>query len=405
VCAFDVPAQEALLISLAGEQSAEARRKSASALEASDMKLGPTLWKLEAGLGLEANDNIQLVPQPREGDLIFRPQAGAEMLLPVSDKNTLILAMAGGYSAYVEHPQFNRWFIRPGSELSFDLYAGDFWWNVHDRLSLLEDAYQDPTVVGVANYALLQNVAGISVVWDLNKLKLKLGYDHVNYDVLSGADQVAGQTPDGDSEVFSSSLGYTLRPGLFGGLEMGGSFINYSDSNPGQFFTEATQWNVGAFVQAEVTDYTAVRASVGYDQFLPEPTGGAASVENFEGLYFQASLANRFNRFLQIGLDAGQNLNFSLYGGVINLTYARLGLDWTFLRKIHFTTSFTFEHGTQIGVEQEHFDRYGPGMSLGRELAQNLSATLRYQYYDRVSDLAGRDYTVNIATVDLQYRF
>jgi len=402
---LEAPAQEALRQSVAEEQAAEARRKTASAMNSSDMKLGPTVWKLNAGLRLEANDNIRLVSQPREGDLIFRPQVSADMLWPISEKNALNLVIAGGYSAYVENPQFNRWYIHPGSELSFDLYAGDFWINLHDRLSILEDSYQDPTVVGVADYALLENVVGISTSWDLNQVRLKLGYDHVSYNVLRGANQTTGRTPDGNSEVFSTSIGCALKPGLIAGAELGTSLISYAPSSSGQLFTEATELNIGCFVEARLTDYTVLSGSVGYDDFSPEPDTTAQVTGDFEGLYFRVELASRINRSLQLALSAGQNLNFSLYAGAVNLSYARLALNWSVLNKTRFSTTFNFEHGNQIGFERERFDRYGPGLSVGRELTRNLSATVSYQWYYRTSDLPERDYMLNIALLDLQYQF
>ena len=398
-------AQETLRLSLAAEQAAEARRTTAAALSASDLKLGPTIWEFDTGVGFEANDNIRLVSQSREGDLIFRPQAGAAMLLPVSEKNAINLGIAGGYSAYVQHSQFDRWYLRPGSELSFDLYAGDFWINLHDRLSILEDSYQDPTVVGVADYALLQNVAGTTGVLDLNKVRLKLGYDHVNYDVLSGAGQNTGRTPDGESEVFSSSIGYNFKPGLVSGLEAGGSLVEYAPTSANQLFTEATEWNIGWFTEAQVSHYTALRASIGYDVFSPETEGPSRAAGDFTGVYVQAGLRNRLNRYLDLALTGGRNINFTVFGGTMDLAYARLSLNWNLIYETQLTTSFDFEHGTQLGFAQEQFDRYGPGVRVGRDLTRKLSASARYQWYYRTSDLGERDYAVNIALVDLQYQF
>ena len=124
----------------------------------------------------------------------------------ISEKNSINLSLGTGYSAYAEHSEFNRVFMAPGSELSLDLYAGDFWISLHDRVSITEDAYEDPTMVGNANYSQFQNTAGLTVTWDLNKLVYRLGYDHVGYTVLSGG----GGCPDGTSEIMSLS-GVTVR--------------------------------------------------------------------------------------------------------------------------------------------------------------------------------------------------
>ena len=118
---------------------------------------------------MDYNSNVYLTEDHPEGDLIFRPQINTRMLWPVSDQNSINLALGGGYSAYVSNPNLDRAFITPGSELSFDLYVGDFWINLHDRFSITENTYQDPTVAGSGNYSQFQNALGAATTWDLNK--------------------------------------------------------------------------------------------------------------------------------------------------------------------------------------------------------------------------------------------
>ena len=76
---LSAPAQEALRLSLAGEQAAEARRKAVANLDHDNLKLGPTTWSFDAALALEASDNIRLETQHPQSDLILRPEAGARM--------------------------------------------------------------------------------------------------------------------------------------------------------------------------------------------------------------------------------------------------------------------------------------------------------------------------------------
>jgi hypothetical protein len=404
ICTTNVAAQEALRLSLAGEQAAENRKKTASVLSSSDLQLWGMVWRFGAGLALEASDNVRLVSKVPEGDLVLRPQAIAEMSLPLTDKNTVALTLAGGYSDYLQHSQFNRWYLQPGSQISFDVYVGDFWLDLHDRISVLEDSYQDPTVVGIADYALLQNVAGISAVWDLNKATIKLGYDHVNYHVLSGGGQQQARMPDGVSEVFSSSLGYSLKTEMVVGLEFGGSLVEYASTRINSFFTRAREWNTGCFIQMRLSRYTSIRGSFGYDSFSPDAEGSRTSAD-FTGVYVQASLANRFNRHVELALTGGRNINFTLFGGTMDLSYAQLSLNWNLLRQTQLNTAFAFEHGDQLGLAHEHFARHGPSLSVGRELTRKLSATVRYQWFCRTSDLPERDYAVNIAMLDLRYQF
>jgi len=301
--------------------------------------------------------------------------------------------------------EFNRWFVTPGTELSFDLYAGDFWINFHDRLSVLENSYQDPTVVGLANYAQLQNVAGVRTTWTLNKMTLQLGYDHVNYVELSGNSPTTGTGTDGQSEVFSSALGYAFEPGLTAGLELGGSLIYFDASSPNQSFTDAAEWSVGCFSEAQISQLVSLRGSIGYTQFSPEPVIPGEPTADFTGLYLQISATHRLNQYLDYTLTGGRNLNFTFYGGTVDLASANVAFNWKILRGINVTTSFEFEHGSQFGSGTETFNRYGPGLNLSRLIARNVLASLGYRFYSRASNLPDRDYIVNIASVDVRYQF
>src|SRR5947209_8381581 len=136
--------QEALRLSLAGAEAAEARRQAASTIGFYNLKLGPTGWRFGAGLGLQYSDNVNLGSANSGGDFSLSPQINAQMLWPVTDKNTLNLSVGMGYLAYLTHSELDRIFITPVSELSFDMYVPDYLViNLHDRFSVLQNSYQD----------------------------------------------------------------------------------------------------------------------------------------------------------------------------------------------------------------------------------------------------------------------
>ena len=70
---------------------------------------------------------------------------------------------------------------RLGSQLAFDIFVGDFRINFHDRLSLQQDPMAEIALSNVADYGRFENTVGVSVLWDLNKAVVTLGYDHYNY--------------------------------------------------------------------------------------------------------------------------------------------------------------------------------------------------------------------------------
>ncbi len=89
-----VRAQEAVRLSLASAEAAEARRRAAATLGYYNLKLGPTAWRLGASLGTEWSDNIRLEGQNPKSDFLFRPEMTARMLWPISDKNSINLSWA-----------------------------------------------------------------------------------------------------------------------------------------------------------------------------------------------------------------------------------------------------------------------------------------------------------------------
>ena len=387
-------AQEAVRMSLAGESAADLRRNLTLSMDHSTMRLGSTLWQFSAGLALEVNDNIRFASTDPDADLIIEPRIQTRMAWPVSQNNSANLSFNGGFSAYATHSEFDRFFMGPGSELSFDVYLGDFWINLHNRLSVTESAYQDPTVVGTANYSQLQNVAGLSITWDLNKILLTLGYDHANYITLSG-----GGAPDGASDVFSCSASYQLDSTTQLGLQAGGGFLSYSDSNAGG--TPATDWNLGGLAQIHLLEYVSIRANAGYTVYAP--LAGRAA-ETFTGFYGQLGLQHRINKYLDYYVSGGRSINFGFYAGTIDLYSAVLTARWHLFQKLSVSIGLLFEHGSQALVGEETFQRFGPNVSLERSITSRLSGVLRYQFYNRQSNAAGLDYAINIVTATVVYR-
>jgi hypothetical protein len=400
--------QEAVRMSMAGAAAAEGQLHAASTLGYYNLKLGPTTWHFSSGLELEYNSNVINTQTQPEGDFIFLPQLNTRMLWPVSDQNSIDLSLGAGYSAYLHHSELDRPFISPNSGLSFNLYVGDFWINLHDRISITESSYEDPTVAGTGNYSQLQNSLGLTTVWDLNKVIVRFGYDHVNYDSLGGGTgQTSGGQPSGYSEVFSASAGYTLKPGMSLGVQMGGSLINYTTTTTNTPYSQANQWNVGGFYETRVSEYLHFSGSVGYTESTPQAqsSGINAAGTSFGGYYAQLALTHRVNQYVDYSLSGGRSLSVALYGGTVDLYTVTWQANWKVFRKTSLATGFVYNHGSQVIAGGETFDQYGPQITLGRPLTAKLSSSLVYQLLLRDSNLPGRDYTVNVVSLNLNYTF
>ena len=385
-------------MSLAGQAAAEARTAGASAAEGYNLRLGLSKWSLAAAMDFEINDNVLLQAANQEFDVIVRPQLNTQVVWPLSEKNSLNLAMGVGYSAYTLHAHFNRLFVVPGSELSWDFYIGDFLIEVHDRVSIAKDAYADPTAVGGANYSQFQNAAGFSATCDLNKLVLRFGYDHSLYGELSGSDAFR----NGNSDILALSAGHRCRQLTVFGVEASGGWVRYLDGGPSNGTSQ--DFNLGTFIEAQASEYISLKVAGGYTTFIPNDTEASSRETAFRGMYGRLTLNHRLNQRVEYNFTAGRSINFGFYAGTMDMFTANLDIRLRLFKKMGVSAGFGFEHASEVSAGSETFDRFGPHVGLERPITARMSSALRYQYYQRLSNVAGAEYAINLVTLNLSYR-
>ncbi|HLH53694.1 MAG TPA: hypothetical protein VKY92_08765 [Verrucomicrobiae bacterium] len=387
-------AQESNRHSLAGEAAAEDRAGAELDSTRWNWRAGPSRWAFGTELGFEVNDNIGFVPDDPALDVIVRPQVDARMVLPVSDRNRLNFTFSAGYSQYFTHPALNRFYIVPGSALLFDFYMSDLWINIHERCSLTQSAYQDPTLSQAGDYSQLQNIVGVNVTWDLSKVTARLGSDHSDYVPVTGR----GGVSSGYSDMFSCSVGYRASSVVSLGLEGGGGWISYKDTPN----ADATDFNAGAFAEVKPTGNMSLSLSAGYTSYRPEVVSTAQ--QEFNGAYTRVALNHRLNRFVECSASAGRSVSFGFFAGTVEMWSARCEARWHLFQKLGVTTGCDFEHGSELLSGNASFERVGPGITFERSLTRKLSSLLRYQYYRRRSDTPGGDYDLNIVTLNFVYQ-
>ena len=127
--------------------------------------------------------------------------------------------------------------------------------------------------------------------------------------------------------------------------------------------------------------------------------------DQLSGFYGNVLISHRLNEYISHSLSAGRSVQLSFYSGAVDLYYVRWNASWKLLEKIGLNTMVSYEGGEQFSYGREEFDRYGAGITLSRGLTKKLNASLGYQFYDRLSDLPGRDYTLNIISLNFNYTF
>lgn len=399
--------QEALRLSMAGDTAAELQRQSDTSIGYYNLMLGPTAWCFTSSLDTEFNDNVRL-QQDGESDLIIRPSVSTQMHWPVSLKNSLDVNIMAGYSEYLQHSDLSQFFINPGSGLSFDVYIGDFKINLHDRIDITDQAYENAGVSGNnENLERLENTAGTTALWDLNKATATLGYDHVDYLSLSQNQNV----PDASSENVMLNGGIRALPELLMGLEAGGSVITYSQSTAPNTLPipNAVQWNVGGFGSEQITDYMSVRLDAGYTMYTPDSTGSELLTSDTSGLYFALTFSHRVNQYLSYSLAAGRTTDLAYTGQAQSYYYVRLNTQWNVFKNYQISTPIWWQSGTWIynssfqGISD--YQQLGAGFTVSRTLTQKLSASIGYRFVDETSNRDTLKYFVDIVDLALTYRF
>jgi hypothetical protein len=393
-------AQESIRPSLAGSLSAESRRPIIDTGQY-NLKLGPALVGMTAGLDLEYNDNITLSDTGRKSDLIVVPSLNANVLWQLSEYNSLRLDLGVGYVKYVENSQFDSTSltITPNSQLAFDIYVGDFRFTIFDQLSIQQNPVNEINLSRVARFERLQNAAGVSATWDLNKVILFGGYTHYNFYSIDSQFDSLNQS----EEQFFLSASLKLSDVLTIGVRSTFGTTVYSEN----FQNDSTDYSAGAFVETRLTRYLALSAEGGYQgaHFY----GGGLNVDNSQlsSPYARLQIDHRLNRYWTEHLSVGYEAQLGFTTNFTELFYVHYDANWRMNSRMNVTFDAFYEHGTDSAgtVQVENIDRVGGGVSCGFAIGRKVTLNLGYQIIDRNSDLAGHSYYQNRVLLGIGYVF
>ena len=404
-------AQEAVRPSLAGEAAAAARRQTLDRIPY-NLLMGPVRFRFSATMGVEYNDNINIAEVNTQEDIIFRPYLNLNALWPITQLNTLRFDIGLGYAFYADHSENNTngVLLSPGSQLSFDVFVGDFRINFHDRFSLEQDPIGEPQLSGVVDYGRFQNTAGVSVLWDLNKAVLTFGYDH--YTFIATNDDFDYLNRNAESLSASLSVAASSTTGL--GVE--GSFVyNYYDE---MVLNDSDTYSIGAFVETQLTNYLKLRVAGGYQSINfdgstvalgPFPDGSFAFFNDsgsLDDFYVNALLSHRINGAITHRLSLGHESQLGVNSNYITLNYIRHTATWNVINKTLLSTELFYEDADDSGgFIDEHLHRYGGALTLGYQLTRHVTLGARYQFTQKDSDVPLRDYRQNRISIDGTYSF
>jgi len=401
LAASPAPAQEALRNSLAGEVAAAARQIQLESLPYT-FKSGDFRLLVVPSLSLDWNDNINSSKTDPEQDFILSPLVQLNASYPITRNNLLSLNVGAGYDKYFDHDQYSTWRLQSGTELSFDIFVKDFWFNLHDRANYVQDASQQPALSGTAAYATLNNTAGLSVTWDLNRVTLSAGYDHQN--VISPTPQQY-ESQDGTTEMVFARAGFQMYPGVTTGIEGTGSFTTYDQ----MVLNDNNSYSAGVYADWQPDKYFRVQPRFGYTIFQFQHTSQTIRTSDLNSWYADLNITHQITDAISYTLDAGHEVQTGIQSDAIEDYYVRPGIHWDIIKNVNLNTSFSYEHGNQgqgnvAGNLTETFDWLGVSVGASYSIIKKLSLGLNYRLTLRSSNVANNEYTQNFVGLTLTYQ-
>jgi hypothetical protein len=406
--ASPVRAQEALRNSLTGEAAAAARKIQMESLPYT-FKSGDFRLLVTPSLDLDWNDNVNISKSDPESDFILKPRVQLNLSYPITQNNLLSLNVGGGYDKYLDHDRYSTWYLQSGTELSFDIYVKDFWFNLHDRVNYVQDTSQQPTLSGTATYATLNNTAGLSVTWDLNKLTLSAGYDHRTI-ISPTAQQFESQ--DGSTEMLFARAGLEVCSGVTAGIEGTASFTRYDQ----MVLNDNNSYSAGVYADWQPGKAFHVQPRIGYTIFNFQHTSQSSflltnqpvQTSDLNSWYADLNITHQITDAISYTLDAGHEVQTGIQSDAVEDWYVRPAIRWDIIKNVNLNTSFSYEHGKQgagnvVNNLTENFDWLGANVGVGYSLLKKLSVGLNYRFTLRSSDNVSREYTQNVIGLSLTY--
>lgn len=366
------------------------------------IKAGPIQMRSDVGTRLAYDDNIALSERNRRDDVIITPYANFGFKWPLTDINSLNLTLGIYRDFYMFNPGEGTEAIgiSPQSALEFWIYAGEHVrFVLFDHFALEDDAVDEPTLNDTLGFYRFTNTAGVTGYWDLNEnLTASLGYRY--HTVISLSDRF--DFLDRDTHSVDTSLSYKLGPEtVIGGFANIG-FTQY-DSGVNNDSMVST---IGVFGQTRITDYIDANASISYT--LGDFNGGGSNGDGsgLGELSANAIVSHRLNQVMSHSIGIGRATRLGTTSNFYTQTYIRHSADWEVVRDLSLGTNLFFEFFDESNsTNSENFYRWGGGIRAMYRINSHLTTGLNYQYSEKDSNRANRDYFNNRVSIDVNYRF
>lgn len=386
-----------------------------------NMKAGPVLLNFTGSVEGDYIDNIGLTNTGAKSDFLLTPEVGINASWPVTQVNTLTLTTSIGYTKYLIHSQFDQSHIlvSPDSALSFDIYTGDFKINLHDAFSYQQDPVDEASLSGVVNFDRFENIAGINVLWDLNKVILNLNYDHITFVSTGLQTDTGANLPDAgaldySADQVSASAELHVSSTFIAGLEATASRREYND-----FSGDYDQLTAGPFFKVQITDHIKAQISGGYE-YIDSPVNSFTAFQSVgllgpsygtgaqSSYYANLTLDHEVNKYFLQRLSLGHELELGLLAEQSDVAYVNYSASWHVNSHLNLAFTLGYQDVSELGgglISASSFDLFTAGVQANFPVTKSLSGAVIYQFNDKMAEDSSQSYQQNRIGLLLTYHF
>jgi hypothetical protein len=342
----------------------------------------------------------------RKDDFLINPEVHLATFVQVSELNTLKLSVGLGYEYYVKNTVLNSDapLVNPNSELAFNLFVGNFRFRFHERFSYQQSLFINTTPSGqdllfnfndVGTFTRWDNLVGVNVDWDLDKLILSVGYDHENFESSTSGFEYLNRA----SEWFTASASFLVGDQAKVGLESQAGLHNYSSET---VLNDHWQARVGPFVESKLLEGISLRAGGGYDTAQYDSSGAGSDFETYYAYGRVTQETRLFTHSLSVGRESllGQNAN--------NLEdiYVRYSISSPVVEHLELSGNAAVHFDTEFGgAFREDFTYWVVGLNVAYRFHKYWRTELGYDFMRKDSDLPLRSFSRNLVTLSLKFTF
>jgi hypothetical protein len=381
-----------------------------SELKPDQPHLGPVQLSYGLYAGTEYNDNVFATQSNPQADTLLRGGVNLGLYWPATERSVVQFSTGVGYLHYFNHSQIGGVEITPNSALTWAIDIEDCTLSLYDQFSYQQQVLQEASVANTATIPRLDNLAGVRADWEPGQWVALGDYSHEDFLSTSSVYDYL----DRSSENLFGRAGWRFAENTQAGLEASTALTSYRQ----HILNDNTSFSVGGYAEWHATQtlHVTLRGGPTFYHFDASDSAPASDLNTY---YIMLNVNHSLTQFISqqlnvsrdvsLGLEAGSSfveqltttysINFALTQHVsvgANVTYA-VGNQ-----PLLIPTPFAF---TSAVLETENFSRDGFGGNFSWSFTDHLFASIRYEFWQRTSNLPDRGYDQNVASLQLNYNF